>query len=135
MKLHKSSSEGSLIKSPHNKIVDISHVVHTCLAVVVTDCFFLKVSANQIKLGQAIERGSFGVVRRARWLRSIVAVKILPTIKASETMAFLKEMSYACGLRHPNIVATMGAVTQPYCALIMELMPWGSLKASLNDPR
>lgn len=32
-------------------------------------------------------------------------------------------------------MATMGAVTTPYCALIMELMPWGSLKASLNDTR
>lgn len=47
----------------------------------------------------------------------------------------MKEIAYARGLRHPQIVATMGAVTKPYCALIMELMPWGSLKASLNDPR
>lgn len=87
------------------------------------------------KKGTAIEKGSFGVVKRGRWLRALVAVKILPTIKPSQMEAFVKEMSFACALRHPNIVATMGAVTQPYCALIMELMPWGSLKASLNDPR
>jgi serine/threonine protein kinase len=115
--MHKSASDGDLKR--HSSPVSISHVV----------------PSKQIKLGTAIERGSFGVVRRARWLRSIVAVKVLPTIKSAQMMAFLKEMSFACGLRHPNIVATMGAVTDKYCALIMELMPWGSLKASLNDPR
>lgn len=93
------------------------------------------VPAKNIKLGTAIERGSFGVVRRARWLRSIVAVKVLPTVKSAQLLSFMKEKAYACGLRHPNIVATMGAVTDDYCGLIMELMAWGSLKASLNDPR
>ena len=93
------------------------------------------IPASQLRLGSAIEKGSFGVVRRARWLRANVAVKVLPTIKPTQMQAFLKEMSLACALRHPNIVATMGAITEPYCALIMELMPWGSLKASLNDPR
>ena len=93
------------------------------------------VPGKNLKLGTAIERGSFGVVRRARWLRSIVAVKVLPTVKSAQLLSFMREKAYACGLRHPNIVATMGAVTDDYCGLIMELMAWGSLKASLNDPR
>jgi len=115
--MNKSASDGYLKR--RGSPVNISHVV----------------PSHFIRLGTAIERGSFGVVRRARWLRSIVAVKMLPTLKPYQKVAFLKEMSFACGLRHPNIVATMGAVTDSYCALIMELMPWGSLKASLNDPR
>jgi serine/threonine protein kinase len=93
------------------------------------------VPAKNLKLGAAIERGSFGVVRRARWFRSLVAVKVLPTVKSAQLLSFMKEKAYACGLRHPSIVATMGAVTDDFCGLIMELMSWGSLKASLNDPR
>jgi len=94
-----------------------------------------RIPSSAIKLGSAVERGSFGVVRRAKWLRSIVAVKVLPTFKARQLTSFLREMSFACGLRHPNIVATMGAITDGYCGLVMELMPWGSMQSSLKDQR
>lgn len=94
-----------------------------------------RIPSKTVKLGAAVERGSFGVVRRARWLRSIVAVKVLPTFKTRQLSSFLREMSFACGLRHPNIVATMGAITDDYCGLVMELMPWGSMQSSLKDER
>lgn len=94
-----------------------------------------RIPSSSIKLGAAVERGSFGVVRRAQWLRSIVAVKVLPTFKSRQLSSFLREMSFACGLRHPNIVATMGAITDGYCGLVMELMPWGSMQSSLKDER
>ena len=110
--MHKSASVGSDLSN-----VNIPHLI----------------PGNKVKLGSAIERGSFGVVRRARWLRSIVAVKVLPTFKSRQLTSFLREMAFACGLRHPNIVATMGAITDKYCGLVMELMPWGSMKSSLKD--
>ena len=113
--LQKSASDGTL----HIRDVVIPH----------------RIPSEAVKLGSAVERGSFGVVRRARWLRSIVAVKVLPTFKARQLTSFLREMSFACGLRHPNIVATMGAITGSYCGLVMELMPWGSMQSSLKDGR
>ena len=102
--------------------------------------------------GAAIEKGSFGVVRRAKWLGpklsrtlkktnvsigAIVAVKVLPagSINSRHFIAFMREVAYATNLRHPNIVVTMGAVTDRWNGLIMEIMSWGSLRASLNDPR
>ena len=95
------------------------------------------IPSKDVKLGSAVERGSFGVVRRAKWLRSIVAVKVLPTVKARQLTSFLREMSFAVGLRHPSIVATMGAITDndKYCGLVMELMPWGSMQSSFQDER
>lgn len=68
---------------------------------------------------------------------AIVAVKVLPagSINSRHFIAFMREVAYATNLRHPNIVVTMGAVTDRWNGLIMEIMSWGSLRASLNDPR
>lgn len=95
------------------------------------------VPSENIQLGGAIERGSFGVVRRAKWLGAIVAVKVLPagSINSRQFISFMREVAYATNLRHPFIVATMGVVTDKWNGLIMEVMSWGSLRASLNDPR
>jgi len=115
--LQKSASVGSEL----NREVEITH----------------RIPSRDVKLGSSVEKGSYGVVRRANWLRTIVAVKVLPTFKARQLTSFLREMSFACGLRHPNIVATMGAITDSdsYSGLVMELMPWGSMSSSLKDPR
>lgn len=57
-------------------------------------------------------------VRRARWLRAIVAVKILPTIKSSEMAAFVKEMSYVLILHKTSLVKlTRTKGTRVDCAI------------------
>lgn len=95
-----------------------------------------EIPSVDVRLGSAVERGSYGVVRRAKWLRSIVAVKVLPTFQERQRASFLREMAFAVGLRHPCIVATMGAIVDgEYCGLVMELMPWGSMQSSLKDER
>ncbi|KDO46099.1 hypothetical protein CISIN_1g005247mg [Citrus sinensis] len=82
-------------------------------------------------------KGSFGTVYHAEWRNSDVAVKILIEQEFHEDRfkEFLREVAIMKGLRHPNIVLLMGAVTEPpNLSIVTEYLSRGSLYKLLHIP-
>ncbi|CAL0317070.1 unnamed protein product [Lupinus luteus] len=97
----------------------------------------LDISWSDLALKERIGSGSFGIVHRAEWNDSEVAVKILmeQDFHAERVNEFLREVAIMKRLRHPNIVLLMGAVTQPpNLSIVTEYLSRGSLYRLLHRP-
>ncbi|XP_010243703.1 PREDICTED: serine/threonine-protein kinase CTR1 isoform X2 [Nelumbo nucifera] len=92
---------------------------------------------SDLVLKERIGAGSFGIVHRADWHGSDVAVKILmeQDFHAERFKEFLREVAIMKRLRHPNVVLFMGAVTQPpNLSIVTEYLSRGSLYRLLHRP-
>nr|XP_043631628.1 serine/threonine-protein kinase CTR1-like [Erigeron canadensis] len=97
----------------------------------------LDIPWSDLALKERIGAGSFGVVHRADWNSSDVAVKILleQDFHPERLNEFLQEVAIMRRLRHPNIVLFMGAVTQPpNLSIVTEYLSRGSLYRLLHKP-
>ncbi|XP_022767168.1 serine/threonine-protein kinase CTR1-like isoform X2 [Durio zibethinus] len=97
----------------------------------------LDIPWSDLVLRERIGSGSFGIVHRAEWNGSDVAVKILmeQDLHAERIKEFLREVAIMKRLRHPNIVLFMGAVTQPpNLSIVTEYLSRGSLYGLLHKP-
>ncbi|PWA80056.1 Armadillo repeat-containing protein 3 and Serine/threonine-protein kinase CTR1 [Artemisia annua] len=97
----------------------------------------LDIPWGDMVLKERIGAGSFGVVHRADWNGSDVAVKILleQDFHPERLNEFLQEVAIMRRLRHPNIVLFMGAVTQPpNLSIVTEYLSRGSLYRLLHKP-
>ncbi|XP_076902246.1 serine/threonine-protein kinase CTR1-like [Bidens hawaiensis] len=95
----------------------------------------LDIPWSDLELKEKIGAGSFGVVHRADWNGSDVAVKILleQDFHPERLNEFLQEVAIMRRLRHPNIVLFMGAVTQPpNLSIVTEYLSRGSLYRLLH---
>ena len=83
--------------------------------------------------------GSFGIVHKARWRETIVAVKMLRNdTKSQEAIKdFLNECYTMESLRHPNICLFYGACMKNIkkLALVMEYCPNGTLWSFLHNEK
>jgi len=87
------------------------------------------INPKDIRPGDELGRGSFGVVRRASWRHTPVAIKILYTDAQAEDQAlFEAEVAMMATLHHPNIVQFLGYTKTPSLTLVIELFPEGSLE-------
>lgn len=91
-----------------------------------------EVNANELSFGQHIGQGSFGIVRKAIWRGTDVALKIIKDHTIDLTQ-FSLEMTILSKLHHPNILQVLGysTMTLPYI-IIMEYMCNGSLELLLR---
>ncbi|GJZ45882.1 serine/threonine-protein kinase CTR1 isoform X1 [Tanacetum coccineum] len=97
----------------------------------------LDIPWSDMVLKERIGAGSFGIVHRADWNGSDVAVKILleQDFHPERLNEFLQEVAIMRRLRHPNIVLFMGAVTQPpNLSIVTEYLSRGSLYRLLHKP-
>ncbi|XP_073033282.1 serine/threonine-protein kinase CTR1-like [Primulina eburnea] len=97
----------------------------------------LNIPWSDLVLKETIGAGSFGVVHRADWNDSEVAVKILmeQDFHTERFKDFLREVAIMKRLRHPNIVLFMGAVTErPNLSIVTEYLSRGSLYKLLHKP-
>eukprot|EP01122_Echinamoeba_exundans_P017348 TRINITY_DN911_c2_g1_i6.p1 TRINITY_DN911_c2_g1~~TRINITY_DN911_c2_g1_i6.p1 ORF type:complete len:395 (-),score=52.10 TRINITY_DN911_c2_g1_i6:10-1194(-) len=87
------------------------------------------VGQDELELIDAIGKGSFGEVYKAKWKGVIVACKRLMTSGDKMHMeSFMKEASLMSTLRHPNIVLFLSAsIKPPHVYIITELCSKGSL--------
>ena len=68
-----------------------------------------KIETSEIKLGDVIGRGAFGVVHASYWRHTPVAAKILfKDSQAADRELFRKETRIMATLHHPNIVQFLG---------------------------
>jgi len=84
-----------------------------------------QIDYTDLLLSTSIGQGSFGVVRRATFRGSQVAVKTLLQQNVSDALQneFKSETAVMCDLRHPNIVLFMGAcIKPPNLCIVTELM-------------
>ena len=61
--------------------------------------------------GRPLGRGSHGVVKKAHWRGKPVAVKQVPLDDDEAAVAMQRELKALRALRHPNVVALLGALT------------------------
>ena len=87
------------------------------------------IDPRDMKAGDELGRGSFGVVRLATWRHTPVAMKILYTDAQKEDQAlFEAEVAMMATLHHPNIVQFLGFTRTPQLTLVIEYFPEGSLE-------
>jgi serine/threonine protein kinase len=55
---------------------------------------------EELKFTDTLGSGAFGVVKKAQWKSSTVAVKLLHKVDAKSMKLFLKEIELMCKLRH-----------------------------------
>ena len=86
-----------------------------------------EVNFSEIRFGNKISEGSYGIVYKGKWRELKVAIKTLRKEhhKESTIKDFLNECSALRCLRHPNIVMCMGASTKSpsTLALVLEYCP------------
>lgn len=73
-----------------------------------------------------LAEGGFGIIYKAKWWETIVAVKLLKNelMKEETIKDFLYECTAMESLWHPNIVTFMGACTKfPNLAIVLEFCP------------
>ena len=95
-----------------------------------------EIDFKEIQKIKHIAEGGFGVIYKAKWRETIVAVKILKSelLKEETIKDFLYECSAMESLRHPNIVTFMGACTKfPNLAIVLEYCPNKSLWSLLQN--
>ena len=69
----------------------------------------MEIPSSQLKLEGEINRGAFGVVWKAVWNETTVAVKKIPVKRMKKAKYLLqRELKINSTVRHPNIVLFMG---------------------------
>jgi len=102
--------------------------------------FGWEIDLDELKIEEKIGEGTFGVVEKASWRGSKVAVKWMKKLKvkgddpnsaaisALARREFCKEVTILSKLRHPNIILLLGACTRPNSlCIITEYLAGGSL--------
>lgn len=87
-----------------------------------------EIDPSTLEIGPKVGQGEFGSVHKARWLGSVVAVKILRQADESGLGDFRTELNVLQKVHHPHTVRFFGACTkqQPYM-IVTEFLPGGSL--------
>ncbi|XP_023161432.1 mitogen-activated protein kinase kinase kinase 7 [Drosophila hydei] len=89
------------------------------------------VDFSEIKLGEKVGHGSYGVVCKAIWQNQLVAVKEF--FASAEQKDIEKEVKQLSRVKHPNIIALYGiCLAQQATYLIMEYAEGGSLHNFLH---
>jgi len=90
---------------------------------------FWRIAPMDVTIGEELGRGSFGVVRAARWRHTPVAIKILyEDSQAEDRELFEREVTMMATLHHPNIVQFFGYTRSPQLTLVMEYFAEGSME-------
>ncbi|RLN95169.1 hypothetical protein BBJ28_00014796 [Nothophytophthora sp. Chile5] len=95
---------------------------------------------DEVKLGQCISRGGFGLVFHGTYHRRQVAVKkirVSSETEAAQIEQFIKEIMLMAVLRHPRIVEFIGVAWEALVDLsaVTELMERGDLSTVLHSFR
>lgn len=103
----------------------------------IDDVWECEIPWEDLVLGDRIGLGSYGEVYHADWKGVEVAVKkfLDQDFSGAALAEFKREVRIMRGLRHPNVVLFMGAVTRPpNLSIITEYLPRGSLYRLIHRP-
>ncbi|AGF85754.1 tyrosine kinase family protein [Moumouvirus goulette] len=114
-------------------IVIISIIISRFIKKVEDDC---EIDYSELEIIEQIGSGGNGIVHKANWKGTEVAVKLMITqnITKDAEKSFKEEVKIMKNLRHPNVVLFMGASTHPpKMCIVMEYMSLGSLYEILDN--
>ncbi|RZC57920.1 hypothetical protein C5167_005221 [Papaver somniferum] len=97
-----------------------------CRSIMEPDSLSYDILWGDLILGEQIGRGSCATVYHGLWCGSDVAVKVFSEFEYSEDLlrAFRQEVLLMKGLRHPNVLLFMGAVTSSqHLCIVTEFLP------------
>ena len=95
----------------------------------------LLIQYQDLKIGEKLGEGGFGVVYKGTWRVTDVAIKeLLPNLTEEAIEEFEAEAQTMKRLRSPNIVQFFGYCVSPKYCIVMEYMPQGSLFKLLHSP-
>eukprot|EP01101_Sappina_pedata_P008391 TRINITY_DN4638_c0_g1_i1.p1 TRINITY_DN4638_c0_g1~~TRINITY_DN4638_c0_g1_i1.p1 ORF type:complete len:638 (+),score=270.87 TRINITY_DN4638_c0_g1_i1:222-1916(+) len=92
--------------------------------------FEWEIEYEELRMGEKLGEGAFGIVNKAKWRGISVAVKQLKINNMTNDVLadFQKELGLLAKLRHPNVVLLMGASTKPpNLTMVTEFLNGGSL--------
>ncbi|MCL7023835.1 hypothetical protein MKW94_000293 [Papaver nudicaule] len=95
-----------------------------------TDSLHYDISWEELTVCEQIGQGSSGTVYHGLWCGSDVALKVFSKFEYSDDLlhSFRQEVLLMKGLRHPNVLLFMGAVTLPeHLCIVTEFLPRGNL--------
>ncbi|KAL4441987.1 hypothetical protein ABPG74_003738 [Tetrahymena malaccensis] len=95
----------------------------------------LDIDFNELTTEAKISEGGYGIIYKAKWRETTVAVKKFKMVHDENTVRdFLSECHAMEALRHPNIVMFLGACTKsPNFCIILEYCQKGSLWGLLQS--
>lgn len=100
-----------------------SHGVSTNVDAILRDADVIKLSAEEVILGEVIGQGGQGLVRRAVYKGLDVAAKVVLDFSPSVFSSFAKEIKILSSVNHPNIIKFVGVlVKDDHFFLVTELM-------------
>jgi hypothetical protein len=96
------------------------------------DNYDWEIDPAELELGDQLGAGGYGVVHKALWKGTEVAVKMIGgdavAYGSVQVANFRREAQVMSALRHPNVVLFMAACTKPpKMCIVMEFMSLGSL--------
>ena len=97
---------------------------------------YWKIKYEEINIKEEIGKGEFGIVLKAIWRYSMVAVKHLyhQNFNTIQLQEFIQEANIAKNLRpHANVVQFLGICTEPKLLIITEYLPYGSVHSLLHS--
>lgn len=97
----------------------------------------LEIRWTDLKLLDKIGQGSYGMVYKAEWQGTDVAVKVFleQELHSEALQEFRAEVAIMLRVRHPNLVFLMGAVTRPpHLSIVTEFCTRGSIFRLLQRP-
>ena len=101
----------------------------------ISQCGEWEIGQHEIQTYEILGKGSFGVVKKAKWRGTPIAVKQLDecVIDDHGLDEFVRDLFSLAKFHHPNIVQLIGACTaqKPY-TICMEFMPY-SLQDKIHD--
>lgn len=101
----------------------------------ISDYGELEIGQNELKTYEVLGTGSFGIVKKARWRGTPIAIKQLneSVLDSHGIEEFVHDLYSLSKFHHPNIVQLVGAcTTQKPFTICMELMPY-SLEDKIYD--
>ncbi|ALR84495.1 putative serine/threonine-protein kinase receptor [Niemeyer virus] len=93
------------------------------------------INYDEIKLGEQIGLGSYGVVYRGKWKNVDVAIKkfIKQKIDENNLLDIREEIAFLKKLHHPNIITMVGAsLKKPNICIVTEYMEKGNLRDAMR---
>lgn len=91
------------------------------------------IADEELEFGEKLGKGASGSVYRGKYVGEEVAIKVLPTVEASDLQEFQREFQVISALQSPYAVKFYGVSIKNRLSIVMEFCSRGSIYNLLQD--